>query len=330
MTTTITRIQSVVLSPSGPDCWLLELALMVMVVDVLSEVPLREAVTFSITDPAEPPAVKSVLTPVLGVIVPMVLLMVHTYVTVEGQFAVHTGTAENVMEFPAVIVGADGLIDTPSSTFVLVIVISTGPPIFLEVPSVAFTKSLTVPVLLPALNVTGLPVGELRAPSELVESVQAYVMVAPVQEGEQTGSAVNGPALPPVVALPADGLIDTDVRVTAAAAIVINAELLSTVTPSRVALAMRPTVPVVVPALIVVVDAVGVLTVPMDGFVSVQENVGSEGHVAVQAGTTVNALLVAPALTFMVVGETTAVLSALTVIATVLLTLEPPFSVAVT
>lgn len=76
--------------------------------------------------------------------------------------------AARTWELPSNTVTEVGLTETAVNVGVLLEVMFTiaGPPCFVTVPSVAFTKNVSVPGELPAVNVTVLAVNELRVPRE--------------------------------------------------------------------------------------------------------------------------------------------------------------------
>jgi hypothetical protein len=123
--------------------------------------------------------------------------------------------------------------------------------------------------VLPAVNVTEVPDVELRVPIEVGAYDQVYVIPEPGHVEVHVGLAVKDGVVPPADTVCVAGVMDTPVS--AFEVMVMIAELLIAVTPSRVALTIRPTLPAVLPAVTVVELPAAELTVPMEGLVSAHE-----------------------------------------------------------
>jgi hypothetical protein len=176
------------------------------------------------------------------------------------------------------IVAVAGLTDTDVRAM---IVITVGALCLTTPLRVALTKSPTVPAVSPAVNVTPEPEG-VRVPIALLLSVHEYT----VPEGHvpvHASVVVNG-SVPPVPIEADVGLTATELR----AMIVITVTTLCFVTPFRVALTKRPTVPPVVPAVKVGVDVVAPVRLPIAPFESVHEKMVPAAHAPLHNGVAVN------------------------------------------
>lgn len=168
--------------------------------------------------------------------------------------------------------------------------------------SEAFTDRERVPVALPAVNVTGLPVAELRVPKEGFESTHAYVIPEGHPPPVQVGVAVNGGVVPPVPIFAACGDMETPDKV-GVDVIVMGTPVLCWVTELSDALTNNVTVPVTAPAVTWVVVPVSEVTVPRL-FVRVHEKVAPEGQLPpLQAGVAVKGAVVVPTPTAADTGE---------------------------
>jgi hypothetical protein len=138
------------------------------------------------TVPAVVTALKVSVDP-LPVSVPSVLLVsAHTYAMPPGHVLLQVGVAVKACVPPVPTAGVNGLSDTEFRATVTVITVD-APAV--DAPRVALTKMPTVPVLVPALNVTDEPL-PVSVPSVLVVRAQRYVML-PGQVLLQVGVAVN-------------------------------------------------------------------------------------------------------------------------------------------
>jgi hypothetical protein len=203
-------------------------------------------------------------------------------VIVAGQLLApeQVGTAVNVCELSTATLADCGLIDTPVRTAVPV----PATVIIVELPfsvplSVALTKMPTVPPVLPALNLSVLPL-PLSEPSVVLDKAQTNVMPEAGHVELHFKVAVN------VVALPAETEGDvgdrvTEVRVTPETVITVFP---FTSFPLSVAFTNMPTVPETVDA-VNVTEEPAPLSVPSEVLVRDQVySIPEEGHEGVHVG----------------------------------------------
>lgn len=248
-----------------------------------SMLPLRVAFTKMPTVPPVVPALKVSVDPVPLRVPRPVLERAHAYEMVPGHVEVQVAVAVKSCWPPAVTVGPEGATDTDVRVMGLT-VISVNASL-VEPLSVALTKMPTVPVVTPALKVSELPL-PLIVPSVVLLSAHAYAMF-PGHVALQLGVAVNSwePLVPTVGTV---GLSATDERVTGFEVTVIMANV-PFVTPLRVALTKRPTVPATVPELKVSVAPLP-LRVPRVVLLRAQVYVVPEGYVEVHIGVAVKSV----------------------------------------
>lgn len=139
------------------------MGVMVMVALAHFVTPFREATTVKRATPGAGPAVKVVADPVVGVMLPTVLLRDQTYATEPGHVLVQVGVAENPWVPLTVTDGDDGV--TVTEVRMLVEVMMTAAIDCLEMPfNVAFTARATDPAVGPAVKVVVTPVAGLTDP----------------------------------------------------------------------------------------------------------------------------------------------------------------------
>jgi hypothetical protein len=228
--------------------------------------------------------------------------------------------AENPCEPPVFSVEEVGLTETELRAMMVI----TVTVLCLTIPlRVALTKRPTVPPVVPAVNEGLAVVGLVSEPIAPLVSAQVYVAPVP-QVPLHTRVAVN-PCDPSVFTVADVGLTETELR----AITVITVAELCLVTPLRVVLTNRPTVPPVMPALKVGVAVVGFVSEPIAPFVRVQAKVAPEPQVPLHTGVAVNPC-VPPVPTVADVGATVTEVRAMIVITVTVLCLVTPFRVALT
>jgi hypothetical protein len=159
------------------DSRMMKVVVTVMTVVAPRVVPLRVALTKMPTVPAVLPAVKATEAPTPPSEPSRELLKTHTYVMPEGQVVLHVGVAVKGWVPPEPTVGMIGLTATEIRTAEVVLMVMIAGRLCTVTPfSVALTKSATVPTLLPAVKVTGMPTAEPRVPIEPFVSVHEYVV----------------------------------------------------------------------------------------------------------------------------------------------------------
>jgi hypothetical protein len=243
---------------------------------LLTVTPFRVAFTKSANGPGVVPAVNVTVTPVAELRAPSVgWVKVHEYAVPAGHAAVHVGVAVNapVVAPSGISVDAGEIVtETRAEVDGAVIWIDTGAPIWVTPFRVAFTKSDSVPGVLPAVKVTSLAVSELRDPIDGWVTSQTYV-VPEGQTAEQTGVAVMASVVCPSSTVAFVGDTIREVRTGGGAWVTCMATgaLCSVDRPFSVALTNNVTLPAADPA----VNSTGfpweAFRVPTDGLVRLQE-----------------------------------------------------------
>ena len=159
----------------------------------------------------------------------------------------------------------EGFTETAVNVGVLLEVMFTvaGPPSFVTVPSVAFTKNVSVPAELPAVNVTVLAVNELRVPRDGFDNDHWKVTPVGQLPPEQVGVTVR-------VAVPLTGIDEADeVTVTEESTTLVEDVRVTDAldvkcAPLRDTVTERVTGPATFPAVKLVVAALAGLTLPRE------------------------------------------------------------------
>jgi hypothetical protein len=146
----------------GPTTTESRLTIVIFAAELCTVIPLSVAFTKRPTLPAELPAVKVTLAPVVVLKVPMApFVRVHEYVISKGHTALHVGVAMKTCAPP----DASAAVAGPTATEFKAMIPMMAAELCTVTPlSVAFTKSPTLPAELPAVKVTLAPVVALRVP----------------------------------------------------------------------------------------------------------------------------------------------------------------------